>query len=369
MQPRLLSGSMALAWIFWGLISPASAANCKSGRSPCRVLYFTYTAGYRHDSIPASKEVLQAVASHSGLLEVVPSEDLSLINADALSGFDALFFFTSGELPLTDRQKSDLLSFVRSGGGFGGVHSATDTFYTWPEYGDLIGAYFDGHPWVQPVRIDVEDPDHPAMRDLAPSFQIFDEIYQLRNLSRDRTRVLMTLDTSSVDLGADGVHRTDGDFALAWSHLYGQGRVFYTALGHFESTWRDDRFQRMLLNALLWMTGQVDGDASPRGATPVIGEGGVGDAIVPGRALAACSYIAIYGQNLTAGSTFSAPGPALPLKLVGTVVLVNGAPIPLLYASPRQVNAQLPVTLTPGQAATLQVWSGGQVSNAIEVRP
>src|SRR5205814_3464403 len=216
--------------------------------------------------------------------------------------FDAVFFFTSGELPLTDQQKSDLLSFVRSGGGFGGVHSATDTFYSWPEYGDLIGAYFDGHPWVQQVSIDVEDPDHPAMRGLAPSFRIFDEIYQLRDFTRDRTRVLMTLDTNSVDLGADGVHRSDGDFALAWSRLYGQGRVFYTALGHFDSTWRDERFERMLLNALLWLTRQVDGDGGPRGATPVINDGGVADAIAPGRALTAGAYIAIYGQNQTTGS-------------------------------------------------------------------
>lgn len=343
------------------LSSPALAAS--------RVLYVTYTAGFRHDSIPASKEVLQEVASRSGLLEVIPTEDLSLINADTLRGVDAVFFFTSGELPLTDQQKNDLLFFVRKGGGFGGVHSATDTFYTWPEYGDLIGAYFDGHPWVQRVGIDVEDPDHPAMRDLAPSFEIVDEIYQLRDFSRDRTRVLMTLDTSTVDLGAEGVHRTDADFALAWSRLYGQGRVFYTALGHFESTWRDERFQRMLLNALLWMTGQVDGDANPRGGSPVINDGGVADAMTPGRALTAGSYISIYGQNLTTGSTFAVPGPAFPLKLVGTMVLLNGTPIPVLYASPRQVNAQLPVTLTPGQAATLQVWTGGRMSNAIQVRP
>ena len=184
--------------------------------APKRVLYVTYTAGYRHASIPTSQQVLQNITSQSGLLEVVPSEDLSLISAANLSQFDAVFFFTSGELPLSDQQKADLLEFVQSGKGFGGVHSATDTFYTWPEYGDLIGAYFDGHPWVQQVGIDVEDPDHPAMQGLAPSFQIMDEIYQFRNFSRDRVRVLMTLDTTTVDLTAPGVDRTDGDFALAW---------------------------------------------------------------------------------------------------------------------------------------------------------
>lgn len=354
------------------VVSGSSArilADCHSGSSPCRVLYLTYTAGFRHDCIPVSKEILQAAAARSGLLEIIPSEDLSLISADALRSFDAVFFYTSGELPITDQQKNDLLSFVRNGGGFGGVHSATDTLYSWPEYGDLIGAYFDGHPWVQQVDIDVEDPTHPAMRDLAPSFRIFDEIYQVRNISRERTRVLMTLDTSSVDLSAEGVHRSDGDFALAWSHTYGQGRVFYTALGHFESTWRDSRFDRLLVNALLWLTGQVDGDAAPRRAAPVVSDGGVADALVPARGLAPGSYISIYGQNLTTGSTFAATGTSFPLKLVGSTVLVNGAPIPVLYASPGQVNAQLPAQLQlgPGTPATLQVWSGGQGSTVLQI--
>src|SRR5215469_9667518 len=153
--------------------------------APKKVLYLTFTAGYRHASTPTSQQVLQSIASQSGLLEVIPSEDLSLISADNLKQFDAVFFFTSGELPISGQQKSDLLQFVQSGKGFGGVHSATDTFYTWPEYGDLIGAYFDGHPWAQQVAIDIEDPDHPAMSGLAPAFQIFDEIYQFRDFSRD----------------------------------------------------------------------------------------------------------------------------------------------------------------------------------------
>ena len=84
--------------------------------------------------------------------------------------------------------------------GFGCAHSATDTLYTWPEYGELIGAWFNGHPWTQEVSIRVEDPDHPIVRALAPSFRIADEIYQFRDFSRDRVHVLLSLDTSSVDL-------------------------------------------------------------------------------------------------------------------------------------------------------------------------
>lgn len=362
---RLRTAISGFAW-FWLVLTLLVIV---PGQSTKRILYVTYTAGFRHDSIPASKQVLQDLASRAGVIEIVPTEDLSLIRADTLRTFDAVVFFTSGELPLTDEQKSDLLSFVRNGGGFGGVHSATDTFYTWPEYGELIGAYFDGHPWAQQVTIDVEDPDHPAMSGLAPSFQITDEIYQFRNFSRDHTRVLMTLDTTSVDIHADGVHRTDGDFALAWSHLYGEGHVFYTALGHPESTWRDQRFQRLLLNALLWLTRQVNADTNPRGGTPMINEDGITDAIMSSRPLVPGAYISIYGQKLNPGSSFAGSPAALQLKLMGAMVLVNGTPIPLLYSSPLQINAQLPATLASDRPATLQVWSAGQLSNSLALYP
>src|SRR5690349_18998242 len=137
-----------------------------------RVLYLTATYGFRHsDSIDASVEVFQQIAKETGALEVVHSEDISLINADTLRDFDAVYFFTSGELPFSDRQKADLLAFVRSGKGFGGSHSATDTLYTWPEYGELIGGIFDGHPWAVEAAVDVEDPQNPIVAHMAPGFR------------------------------------------------------------------------------------------------------------------------------------------------------------------------------------------------------
>jgi type 1 glutamine amidotransferase len=251
-----------MAWrVFLAIVFLAALAGC--GR---RVLYVTHTAGFRHDSIPLSRDVLAGVAARTGQLQVFATEDLGWISSEGLAAFDAVFFFTSGELALSAEQKQALLDFVRRGNGFGGVHSATDTLYTWPEYGELIGGVFDGHPWAQEVTILVEDRQHPATRHLPESFRIADEIYQFRSFSRERVRVLLRLDPESVDLGAPGVNRTDRDFALAWCHTYGQGRVFYTALGHPDEVWQDERFQRMLEGALLWITGQVDGDATPRPA-------------------------------------------------------------------------------------------------------
>ncbi|HUQ93386.1 MAG TPA: ThuA domain-containing protein [Bryobacteraceae bacterium] len=229
-----------------------------------RVLYVTHTAGYRHDSIAASIRAMNQVAERSGVLEIVPTEDLSLITAENLKDFDAVFFFTSGELDLSEQQKQDLLDFVRSGKGFGGAHSATDTLYSWMEYGEMIGGYFDGHPWAQEVNIEVEDAEFPGMQEVAPSFRIVDEIYQHREFSREKVRVLLRLDNSSVDLMREGVKRTDGDFALAWCRNFDSGRVFYTALGHFDDTWLDERFQKMLEGALLWLTGEKEANAKPR---------------------------------------------------------------------------------------------------------
>src|SRR6267142_1232369 len=221
--------------------------------APKRVLYLTHSAGFRHASLPTSCAVMQDLGVRSGAAEVTCSEDLALISSDSLQGFDILYFFTSGELALSDQQKADLLAFVRDGKGCGGVHSATDTLYTWQEYGELIGVYFNGRPWYHAVAVRVEYAANTIAKDLAPSFRITDEIYQFRNFSRDRVHVLMSLDTTSVDLNAPEVAREDGDFPLAWRRNYGQGRVFYTALGHFSETWLDERFQTMLLNALIWL--------------------------------------------------------------------------------------------------------------------
>jgi uncharacterized protein len=230
-----------------------------------RILYVTATYGYRHDSIAASVQVMQDLANQSGgVFEVVNTEDVSQINAANLSNFNAIYFFTSGELPLNDQQKADLLDFVRQGKGFGGSHSATDTFYTWPEYGEMIGAYFDGHPWTQQAAVNVNDPDNPIVAHMAPSFSTLEEYYQFRDFSRDNVRVLLSLDTSSVDLNADDVHRPDGDFVLAWMRRYGQGRVFYSAFGHFDESFQQPMMREMLRNALLWLTGEVEIDATPQ---------------------------------------------------------------------------------------------------------
>jgi len=143
---------------------------------------------------------------------------------------------------------------VRDGGGFVGVHSATDTWYAIAEYRELLGGSFDGHPWHQRARLIVEDRTHSATRHLGDALEINDEIYQFRDWSRPSVHVLLRLDPRSVDVGRG--RRPDGDYALAWTKAYGRGRVIYTALGHEPGVWADGRFQAHLLGAIQWALGR-----------------------------------------------------------------------------------------------------------------
>jgi uncharacterized protein len=224
----------------------------RADRIPDRILYVTHSAGYRHDVLPLSGSILREIGTTSGGFEVTATEDVSLLTAENLRRFAAILFFTTGELPVGEQQKTALLDFVGSGGGFLGVHSATDTFYSWPDYLKLIGGYFNGHPWHQAVRIAVVDPSNPLVGFLGTSLQIADEIYQISDFDYEGSQVLLRLDETSVDLTQSGVHRRFYGWPLAWTRSYGRGRVFYIALGHDEAVWRDPRYQRILLNAILW---------------------------------------------------------------------------------------------------------------------
>src|SRR5262249_45208265 len=152
---------------------------------------------------------MEKLGQESGLWDTFLRTDTELVsrqklanNAKNLDYFDAVMFFTTGELDLNEEQKNALLSFVRDQGkGFLGTHSATDTFYQWPEYGELIGGYFDGHPWHEKVKIAIEDPAFPAVSHFPRAYEITDEIYQFKApYSRDKVRVLMSLDPTALDL-------------------------------------------------------------------------------------------------------------------------------------------------------------------------
>lgn len=222
-----------------------------------KILMLSHSAGFKHDYLPLAEEVITQIGKESGAFETTTTLDCSLINAENLENYDALIFATTGELPMSDEQKSALIDFVKSGKGFIGIHNATDTFYKFAEYGEMIGGYFSGHPWSQQVDVIVEDRDHPSTKHLNPVERgILEEIYTFRNWSRDNTRVLASLDNNSVDISKG--NREDNDYALVWCHSYGEGRVFYTGFGHYKEIWAYDKFRKHLLGGIQWAMGVVD---------------------------------------------------------------------------------------------------------------
>ena len=216
------------------------------------MLYVTHAAGWRHDVLPLSQEVLKGLGETSAAFTVTATEDLSALAPESLRGYGAVVFYTTGELPMNEEEKAAFLDFVRSGRGFVGLHSATDTFYQWRDYLDVIGGYFNDHPWHQKVTVTVDDPASPLVAFLGPSFEISDEIYQISDFDARGSHVLLRLDPASVDLTKGNVRPRFYGWPLAWTRSYGEGRVFYTALGHDAAVWRDPRYQRILLNAVLW---------------------------------------------------------------------------------------------------------------------
>jgi type 1 glutamine amidotransferase len=241
---------------------------------PKKLLAIGAVAGFQHDSVSDGLATIWKIGKDTGLWDTYIRTDTQLItkkklanNAKNIDYFDAVLFYTTGELQMDDEQKAALLSFVHDDGkGFIGMHSAIDTFYKWPEYGEMVGAYFDQHPWgVFQAPVIVEDSNFPAMRAFPHEFTIEDEIYQpSKEFSREKVRVLARLDEDKLDLTNPRVHRTDKDFAVAWVKRYGEGRVFYSTFGHVPAVFDRPDIQSMYREAVKWALRLADGDATPR---------------------------------------------------------------------------------------------------------
>jgi type 1 glutamine amidotransferase len=267
----LVVGSLAAGLVVASALVTAATASAQEKKR--NLLIIGESKGYQHESITDAMATLYKIGRDSGKWDTCFRTDCRNITkkklqweAKNLNNFDAIVFFTDGDLGMDESQKADLLSFVRDDGkGFIGIHSAAITFTKWPEYGKMLGGYFDGHPWgVANAPLVVEDPAFPGMKHFRPTFVLKDEIYQIKNFSRDKVRVLLRLDASKVDMTVKGVRRTDGDFAVVWAREYGKGRVLYNGLGHVREVWDQPEIQRMWLEMVQWSMGIIPGDATPR---------------------------------------------------------------------------------------------------------
>ena len=238
------------------------------------ILVVGQTNGFEHDSVPDAMANIWRMGHDTRLWETTLRTDTENItkhpvkeaNFKSLAYFDALIFAsTTGELALTDEQKTDMMSFIKEDGkGFVGVHAALDTNYKWPEYGEMIGGWFDQHPWFTfNAPIINEDPSFPAVHHFPKAFDKYDEIYQPKAWSRDKVNVLLSMDASKLDYNNNPrIHRTDRDFAVAWSKMYGKGRVFYSTLGHTKEAWDDPDIQKMYFEAIKWVLGLTEGSTA-----------------------------------------------------------------------------------------------------------
>ncbi|KAI0872480.1 carboxylesterase-like protein [Hypoxylon argillaceum] len=218
-----------------------------SSQERFRVLVFSKTVDYRHDSIPAGIEGLKKLGASTNSFTVEASEDASLINANFLSQFKTIVFLsTSGEF-LTKEQLHGLKTYINNGGGFVGIHCASSGMRSEPWYGELVGAYFTNHPEPQHSIVRVENKEHIILSEFPEELKWFDEWYNFTWNPRDKVTVLLSTDESLYSGGTMG-----SDHPLAWCREFDGGRSFYTALGHFDDAFENEVFLKHVFNGILW---------------------------------------------------------------------------------------------------------------------
>jgi type 1 glutamine amidotransferase len=213
------------------------------------ILVFTKTDGFRHASIPDGVSVIKELASENGVT-VLHTEDAEYFQTDSLTEFNAVIFLsTTGDI-LNQQQQKAFEEFIQNGGGFVGIHSATDTEYDWPWYGEMVGAYFDSHPQVQEATISVVNNDHPATSSLPNTWTRTDEWYNFKDIN-PAINVLLNLEESSYNGGENGE-----DHPIAWYHEFEGGRVFYTGGGHTVESYSETLFREHLWGGIKYVLNQ-----------------------------------------------------------------------------------------------------------------
>lgn len=230
---------LALCGLLFGADSAVAAA-------PDRVLVFTRTQQFRHDSIPTAVATLQNLASREGM-RADHSENAADFTAANLARYRVVVFAsTTGDVLDADQQRA-MEGFIRNGGGFLGLHAAADTEYDWPWYGDLVGAYFSSHPpGLQDTRVQPER----AGRAHGKAWPIRDELYNYRTHPRPRVQVVARIDERLYPGGSMG-----DDHPITWCHAFDGGRSWYTGLGHDEAVYRDPNFLAQLRQGLRYVAG------------------------------------------------------------------------------------------------------------------
>lgn len=223
---------------------------------------FTHGVVKRPDTGLAPAEVaMTQLGQQSGQFTVTCTQEPADINPDNLRNYDLVMFYTTGDLGISQENIDYFLNdwLQQKGHGFIGVHSASDTYLDYEPYWEMLGGTFNGHPWTSKgkVTISVHDTAHPGSRAFGDEFSIVDEIYQYKNWQPGKVRVLMSLNMARCDV------KKPYHVPVAWVKQYGQGRVYYTNLGHNPQTWTNRQFLDSLQGAIGWIMRQEPGSAAP----------------------------------------------------------------------------------------------------------
>lgn len=268
----------------WEKITAALPAKAWAApQKPRKLLVFSVTAGFRHASIATGKVALTELGKKTGAFTTVVSDDLANFEPDAIQQFDAICFLSTTQDVFsphpsvlknmseeekkaaeekTIRIRKSLMDYIESGKGFVGIHAATDTLYSMPEYGRMIGGYFDGHPWTADadVQIDVEkgQEKHPLVVMFeGQSMNFKEEIYQFKDpYSSKKQHMLLRLNVEK-SAQVKKLNRTDGDYGVAWARNHGKGRVFYCSLGHNHDMYWNPKILSHYLAGIQWAMGDL----------------------------------------------------------------------------------------------------------------
>jgi uncharacterized protein len=252
MRRLALAFTLALAMVVTMVSGVSQAAD-----PPYRVLVFSKTAGFRHDSIPAGIAAFRSLGTTNNFT-VDATEDANAFTTANLANYKAVVFMSTTGDVLNPTQQTAFETYIKGGGGYLGVHAAADTEYDWPFYGGLVGAYFSSHPAIQQVTVRVDDRTNPATTGLPAAWVRTDELYNYRTNPRGVVKVLARLDESTYSGGTMGT-----DHPIIWCQQYQGGRSFYTGLGHTIESYSDPLFRGVLLGGLRYAAGVATADCSP----------------------------------------------------------------------------------------------------------
>ncbi|WP_272599617.1 ThuA domain-containing protein [Solirubrobacter phytolaccae] len=223
-----------------------------------KVLVFSKTAGFRHDSIPQGITAIKAIGEANNFA-VDATEDASAFTAANLDQYDAVIWLSTTGDVLSDAQQVAFEAYIKAGGGYVGVHAAADTEYSWPWYGQLVGAYFNSHPANQNADVRVTDRSHPSTSHLPLVWNRHDEWYNYRESPTGKVHVLANLDELSYSPGSGAM---GADHPIAWCHAFQGGRSWYTGMGHTQDSYADPAFRQHLAGGIRWAAGYAAGDCS-----------------------------------------------------------------------------------------------------------